>query len=62
MNQTIARPQRGVLYKVQRFGRRYREVIMIVLTLLMSIAFLLFGFYMAVRLESAHPQWFGNGY
>jgi ABC-type Na+ efflux pump permease subunit len=48
--------------RVKRYLRRNREVIMIVLTILMSLAFLGFGFIFAVQLESLHPQWFGNGY
>jgi ABC-type Na+ efflux pump permease subunit len=48
--------------RTKRYLRRHREVIMIVLTILMSLAFLGFGFVFAVQLESAHPQWFGNGY
>jgi len=48
--------------RVKRYLRRNREVIMIVLTILMSLAFLGFGFIFAILLESAHPQWFGNGY
>lgn len=35
---------------------------MIVLTLAMSLAFLAYGFYMAIVLESQHPGWFGHGY
>lgn len=48
--------------RIKRFTRRYREVILIVLTLLMSLAFLGFGFLLAITLESQHPGWFGNGY
>lgn len=48
--------------QVQRTVRRYREVIMIILTLGMSLAFLAFGYIVALMLESQHPGWFGNGY
>ncbi len=48
--------------RAKRTLRRYREVIMIVLTLAMSLAFLAFGYIVALLLESQHPMWFGNGY
>lgn len=51
-----------VTMRLKRFLRRYREVIMIVLTLLMSVAFIAYGFVYAIHLESLHPGWFGNGY
>lgn len=57
-----AKPERTTWQQAQRALRRYREVIMIVLTLLMSLAFLAVGFYIAIVLESQHPNWFGNGY
>ena len=44
-----------------RLVRRYREVIVIVLTLLISLAFLAFGYAHALSLESQHPSWFTNG-
>ncbi len=56
---TLARRQ---WKRVKRAVRRYREVIMIVLTLLLSAAFLFYGYYVALMLESQHPHWFGNGY
>ena len=55
-------PQRTAWRRFQRTMRRYREVIMIVLTLAMSLAFLAFGYIVALVLESQHPGWFGNGY
>ena len=55
-------PQRTAWQRFQRTVRRYREVIMIVLTLAMSLAFLAFGYILALVMESQHPGWFGNGY
>ena len=46
----------------KRTLRRYREVIVIVLTIAMSVGFLFFGYVVALMLESQHPQWFGGGY
>ena len=54
--------QRTAWQRFMRTVRRYREVIMIVLTLAMSLAFLAFGYIVALMLESQHPGWFGNGY
>ena len=48
--------------RARRTLRQYREVIMIVLTLALSLAFLAFGYIVALMLESQHPMWFGNGY
>lgn len=45
-----------------RMLRRYREVIMIVLSVALSLAFLAFGYILALYLESQHAGWFGNGY
>jgi len=48
--------------RTKRTVRRYREVIVIVLTLAMSLGFLLFGYIVALMLESQHPNWFGGSY
>ncbi|MBA3826169.1 MAG: hypothetical protein H0X24_20000 [Ktedonobacterales bacterium] len=48
--------------RTKRTLRRYREVILIVLTLAMSLGFLFFGYVVALMLESQHPHWFGSGY
>jgi len=55
-------PHRTTWQSTKRIVRRYREVIMIVLTLLMSLAFLGVGFLLAIQIESQHAQWFGNGF
>jgi hypothetical protein len=62
MAQTKVVAPRTRWQRAQRTMRRYREVIMIVLTLIMSLAFLGFGYVVALMLESQHPGWFGNGY
>ncbi len=48
--------------RTKRTLRRYREVILIVLTLAMSLGFLFFGYVVALMLESQHPTWFGGRY
>jgi hypothetical protein len=61
MTQTIVRKRtRWQLFA--RYLRRNRELIMIVLTIIMSLAFLAFGFIYAYKLESANPQWFQGGF
>jgi cell division protein FtsX len=59
---TLTQRQHRLWKRTKRMMRRYREVIMIVLTLAMSLAFLGFGYIVALLLESQHPMWFGNGY
>jgi hypothetical protein len=49
-------------YKLVRFVRHYREVIMIVLTVAVSLAFIAYGFARAIELESVHPEWFPKGF
>jgi hypothetical protein len=58
----VAVRRRTPWQRAKRTLRRYREVIMIVLSLALSLAFLAFGYYLALMLESQHPTWFGNGY
>jgi hypothetical protein len=48
--------------RTKRAVRRYREVILIILTLAVSLGFLLFGYIVALMLESQHPNWFGGRY
>jgi hypothetical protein len=59
---TVAVHARRLWKRTKRAVRRYREVILILLTLAMSGAFLLYGYVIALMLESQHPHWFGNGY
>ena len=47
---------------MRRFLRHHRELIMIVATLGMSLAFLGLGFWLALILELQHPAWFPKGY
>jgi hypothetical protein len=48
--------------RTKRTLRRYREVILIILTIALSLAFLFYGYTVALMLESQHPHWFGGGY
>jgi hypothetical protein len=48
--------------RTKRTLRRYREVIVIILTIAMSLGFLLVGYIVAVMMESQHPTWFGGSY
>lgn len=50
--------QRSTRHQAWRFLRRYREVIMIVLTLAVSLVFVFYGLGYAIHLETMHPQWF----
>lgn len=58
----MVKQQRTRWQQTKRLVRRYREVIMIVLTLVMSLIFLAYGYTHALMLESQHPSWFGSGY
>ena len=58
----VAIRQHPLWKRTRRTVRRYREVILIVLTLAMSLGFLFFGYIVAIMLESQHPLWFGHGY
>jgi hypothetical protein len=62
MSEVAVRHRRTRWQRFVRFCRRYREVIMITLALAMSLGFLAFGMWIAIYLESLHPQWFQNGF
>lgn len=62
MAQTVTTRRRTPWQRTKRAVRRYREVILIILTLAMSIAFLFYGYIAALMLETQHAGWFGHGY
>lgn len=62
MAQSVTTRHRNAWQRTTRAIRRYREVILIVLTLAMSLAFLFYGYIAALMLETQHAGWFGHGY
>lgn len=62
MAQSVTIRRRTAWQRTLRAVRRYREVILIVLTLAMSLAFLFYGYIAALQLETQHAGWFGHGY